>query len=238
MTESTKTLLSVTFDRKRLHEEIVTVIQQRILAGELPPGERLPAERELADLMHVNRATVREALRKLESLELVEIRHGDGVYVKDYLESGNLELIRSLIYLRDVPNIDVFDNILELRRLMVPEMAAGAAVKRTGSQVAALEALIADTSLSMREKDIALHHLIARASHNILYVITLNFFYRLSGEVLDLYFNNRDTVEKTARFHNDICSAIKDKKPVKAKKIMIDILVYAEARIREALSRF
>jgi len=68
--------------RSRLHEEIVTVIQKQIMSGRIAAGDKLPTERELAENFQVNRATVREALRKLENLDLVEIRHGDGLYVK------------------------------------------------------------------------------------------------------------------------------------------------------------
>jgi GntR family transcriptional repressor for pyruvate dehydrogenase complex len=57
--------------RSRLHEEIVTVIQQQIMSGQIAPGEKLPTEREMAENFNVNRATVREALRKLENIDLL-----------------------------------------------------------------------------------------------------------------------------------------------------------------------
>ncbi len=69
--------------RSRLHEEIVTIIQKQIMNGTILPGDKLPPEREMAETFHVNRTTVREALRKLENLELLEIRHGDGVYARN-----------------------------------------------------------------------------------------------------------------------------------------------------------
>lgn len=228
--------IPLAIDRKRLHEEIVTILQDRILTGDLSPGAKLPTERGLAEMTGVNRGTVREALRKLEAMELVDIRHGDGVYVKDFLESGNLELIRPMIYLRSLPGVDVVDNILELRRLMVPEMAAGAARKRTDAQLADLKTVIDDPSLSIKDRDIRLHHIIARASHNMLYVITLNFFYRLSGEVINSYFDNPGTTERTERFHREIFSAIKTRQPARAKTIMSGILAYAEETIRASLS--
>jgi DNA-binding FadR family transcriptional regulator len=223
--------------RPRLHEEIVRNLCRRILTGDLAPGDKLPPEREMAARMQVNRGTVREALRKLESLELTGSRQGDGIYVRDYLESGNLELISFLLNLGAPPDMDVVDNILELRRQMVPDMAAAAATRRKAAHVAALEAVIADRTLSLREKDIRLHHLIARASGNILYVITLNFFYRLSREILGLYFDNAETVKNTEKFHGDIVRSIRDKKPLKAKQTMNRILRFAEQRIREALDR-
>jgi len=67
--------------------------------GTITPSSKLPPEREMAETFSVNRATVREALRKLENLDLVEIRHGDGLYVKNYLESGNFDLIKAALNL-------------------------------------------------------------------------------------------------------------------------------------------
>ena len=236
MNASANTLLSVPIGKKRLHEQIVNVIEHRILSGDLKPGDKLPTERELASLMQVNRGTVREALGKLESMELLDIRHGDGVYVKDYLESGNLELIRPLLNLGGTLDVRMVVNILELRRLMVPEMAAGAAVKRNEAHVADLRRLIDDGAMSMQAKDVKLHRIIAQASGNILYVITLNFFYRISRDVLALYFDREDTLAITQQFHNDIFHAVQNRQPEKAKQIMEEILAYAEEKISATLS--
>ncbi|HQP25281.1 MAG TPA: GntR family transcriptional regulator, partial [Smithellaceae bacterium] len=84
--------------RSRLSDEIVTIIQQQIMSGAIAPGTRLPTERDLAESFKVNRTTVREALRKLENLDLLDINHGDGVYARNYLESGSLDLIKAAIY--------------------------------------------------------------------------------------------------------------------------------------------
>ena len=100
--------------RSRLHEEIVTVIQQQIMSGQIAPGEKLPTEREMAENFNVNRATVREALRKLENIDLLEIRHGDGLYVKDYLNSGNFDLIKAAVKMDG--GTEIIFNILEYKQ--------------------------------------------------------------------------------------------------------------------------
>jgi GntR family transcriptional repressor for pyruvate dehydrogenase complex len=113
----------------RLHEEIVTIIQKQIMNGTIIPGTKLPPEREMAETFNVNRTTLREALRKLENLELLEIRHGDGVYTKNFLETGNLDLIKAAVSM-DEDNVTLF-NVLEARRFVVPGMAYLAAQRRT-----------------------------------------------------------------------------------------------------------
>ena len=72
-------------------------LRDLILSGELPAGGRLPNERELADSLGVNRSSVREALKRLEFLELIEVRHGQGSFVRALSESSALQVIEALL---------------------------------------------------------------------------------------------------------------------------------------------
>lgn len=93
--------------RESIHEEeaqssnltnrIFAELRRQILKGELAPGERLPGERELAQKYDTNRNTLREAVRRLEQLHLVTVRHGQGVTVADFRRSGTLELLAPFI---------------------------------------------------------------------------------------------------------------------------------------------
>ena len=219
--------------RSRLHEEIVSIIQKQIMDGTLAPGNKLPTERELAENFEVNRATVREALRKLENLDLVEIRHGDGLYIKNYLESGNLDLIKAAFNMDS--SDQVMDNILEVRRYVVPQMAYLAALKRTKDDLKELEQVIFKEDLSMLERDIKVHQIIARATHNLLCTIGLNFFNQIFRNYGYLYFDDERNVERSEVFHKDIYEAIKNQKPREARKIMTDVLVYAEEAVKARL---
>ena len=98
--------------RSRLYEKIAALLLKKIIKKEMKVGQRLPTERNLALTFQVNRSTVREALKKLESLDVIEIRHGDGVYVKNYLESPNLELVNALFYLDDTLDTDILMTLL------------------------------------------------------------------------------------------------------------------------------
>jgi len=147
-----KTVIAQPLSRSRLHEEIASIIQKQIMNGTIAPGAKLPPERDLAETFNVNRATVREALRKLENLELLEIRHGDGVYVKNYLESGNLDLIKAAIRMDE--SFGVLLNVHEVRRFAVPEMAYLAALRRTPEDLADLEHAVFTSDASMIERDI------------------------------------------------------------------------------------
>lgn len=222
--------------RNRLHEEIENILLTQIISGEIAVGQKLPTERSLAQHLNVNRSTVRTALSKLESLDLIDIRHGDGAYVKDYLNSGNLELIRPLIEMGDGFNSDLFMNLMDLRRIMVPELAAAAALHYQETHLQQLEEIINDDTLPMMEKDLQLHHVIARASGNLLYLFVLNFFNKFFREFgAELYFANPENCQRSAHFHRQITDALRQKDPEAARRIMVDVLLYAEQAIEKTL---
>jgi GntR family transcriptional repressor for pyruvate dehydrogenase complex len=77
----------------RLAEQIFTDLRRRIIRGEIAPGARLPAERQLAATYRATRNTVREAIRKLEQARLVGVRHGQGVTVADFRRNATIEIL-------------------------------------------------------------------------------------------------------------------------------------------------
>ena len=219
--------------RSRLHEEIVTVIQKQIMNGTIPPGGKLPPEREMAETFNVNRATVREALRKLENLELVEIRHGDGLYAKNYLESGNFDLIKAALNMDE--SKDIISNILEARGFLVPQMAYMAAERRTTADLNELKQAVSKSDITMMERDIKVHQIIARSTHNLLNTVVLNFFNQIFRDYGHLYFDDERNVERSRKFHKEIYEAIKNRQPDAARRIMRDVLIYAQDAVKASL---
>jgi GntR family transcriptional repressor for pyruvate dehydrogenase complex len=216
--------------KKNLSDEVASQIINRIISGILIPGEKLPPEREISEKMNVNRHTLREALRKLESLGLLSVRQGDGIYIRDYRDSGNLELLKHILYLKKDKTTDVFKDILELRRVISPEMAEKAALKRTGSDIEAFQMILASDK-SLIDKDIAIHQIIAKAGNNILYIFILNFFNDIFKDFGQLYFKIEENKKVTAKFHIEISKAVIAGDSKSAKKLMNDVIVYAEKKI-------
>jgi GntR family transcriptional regulator, transcriptional repressor for pyruvate dehydrogenase complex len=230
---SVSAVLAKPITRSRLHEEIVSVIQKQIMNGTIIPGAKLPPEREMAKTFNVNRTTLREALSKLENLELIEIRHGDGVYAKNFLDSGNMDLIKAAVSL-DEDHATLF-GLLEMRRLMVPEMAYLAAQRRTTADLNELKQVIFKTDMTMLERDIKVHQIIARSAHNLLFTISLNFFNQIFRTYGYLYFNDERNIERSREFHTEIYEAIKTRQPEAARRIMKDVLHYAEEAVKDYL---
>jgi DNA-binding FadR family transcriptional regulator len=106
-------------------------LRKQILSGELPPGARLPGERELAAKYGTNRNTLREAVRRLEQTRLVTVRHGQGVTVSDFRRTGTMELMPAFLETASDMGevVHMLEDILPAR-LMVIEFASRLAVRR------------------------------------------------------------------------------------------------------------
>lgn len=116
----------------------VEALRGAILAGLYPAGARLPAERNLAESMGINRLTLRAALAQLQTEGLVQPRQGDGVRVLDFRASAGVDLISHLMGIEEPGMIRGF---LELRRAIAAEAVAMASVRARPKDVDALEAL-------------------------------------------------------------------------------------------------
>lgn len=217
-------------NKKNLSDEVASQIINRIISGALKPGEKLPPERELSEKMNVNRHTLREALRKLESLSLLSIRQGDGIYTRDYRDSGNLELLKHILYEKKDRTPSVLKDILEIRRIISPEMAEKAALNRTEADISFLQEILTSEK-TIIEKDLAIHLAIARAGNNILYIFILNFFNDIFKDFAPLYFSAEENRKATARFHTEIAKAIISGDAKSAKKIMNEVITYAEKKV-------
>lgn len=115
-------------EKQRVAEEIAEQLRGLILNGQYPPGSKLPPERELSKRLRVNRASLREALKKLEHLGLVRIRQGDGTRVQNFMETGGIELVQHLLPLAG-GKPELIRDLLEFRRIFGRELARLAAAR-------------------------------------------------------------------------------------------------------------
>jgi DNA-binding FadR family transcriptional regulator len=149
---------------ERIAERLVTAIA----LGEFVPGQRLPAERDLAAMLEVSRTTVREALQRLQAAGYVTARRGrgGGTFVQTGQGADSDEMIR-----RTLPAWEELSEILDFRQLVEQLIARTAAARRNDEDIAAIRAAVtayasaADRDAS-RLADAALHQAIARAAHN------------------------------------------------------------------------
>src|SRR5262245_22362242 len=171
----------------RIYEDIVRQVKALIADGRLTSGDRLPPERELAERFRVSRTSVREALRSLQSRGLIEIRAGEGAFVRDISVEALIEPLALVI----LPHREAVGELFEARRLLEPAIAALAARRATREELGEMERILDDQAkeVSMGRtgvvQDTALHAAIANSAHNR--AIT-----RLVRAIIDLLSQSRE----------------------------------------------
>lgn len=121
--------------RKPLYEQLVEHLRAYIVEAGLSAGERLPAERELAEMMGVSRATIRQAIVALDVQGIVEVRHGEGIFLR--VDRLDFTPIAQLVELqRRLPDI------LDAREALEVKLAELAAERRTDTDLTAIDAAL------------------------------------------------------------------------------------------------
>ena len=149
-------------------DEAITKIKDMILSGELSAGERLPPEKELSEKLGLSRSSLREAVKALEIIRVLDVRRGDGTYVTS-LEPKLLT--EAMTFIVDLHKDETILDIFEVRRILEPAAAAIAAGRITPEQLTALRATLdsvdVDTSVvDLVEHDLIFHSLITAAADN------------------------------------------------------------------------
>jgi GntR family transcriptional repressor for pyruvate dehydrogenase complex len=136
--------------RRLLADELADRIQALIIDGTYGPGDRLPAERELAEQLGANRGSVREALKKLEQLRLVDIQQGSGIRVRP-LEEASLDLVMRMLLVDGRPNLPWIRDLMDLREALVPAVMRLAVERASAAELEEFSAHlqnVADPALS------------------------------------------------------------------------------------------
>ncbi|MEA3320889.1 MAG: GntR family transcriptional regulator [Bacillota bacterium] len=113
----------------KMYLEIVKKIRAIIVADGLKAGDKIPSERELSDRLNVGRSSVREALRALELLGLIETRRGEGTFIKDFKEHHLVELLGTFILEQDKTKNDLLETKLEIEKSCIQLLMQKASVK-------------------------------------------------------------------------------------------------------------
>lgn len=137
-------------------DDAIDKIKAKILSGGLHPGDRLPREADLAADLGVSRNSLREAVRALSLVRILEVRQGDGTYVSS-LEPG--VLLDAVSFVADFHQDSSVLDFLAVRRILEPVATAMAARRLGDAEVAAIRQVIADDSLSTSVTDLVDHDL-------------------------------------------------------------------------------
>ncbi|MBG0791599.1 MAG: FadR family transcriptional regulator [Desulfovibrionaceae bacterium] len=156
--------------KKTISEEIAAQIRGMIDGGQLSPGDRLPAERVMAEMFGVSRTTVREGIKSLAEAGVLESRQGAGTFVRSVGErsSRHAASIIDVILAGDYRLADVF----EVRKMLEPEIAAIASAKAKPDDITRLEAILHRQEDAVRkgrsgaDSDLLFHQMLADIAGN------------------------------------------------------------------------
>jgi GntR family transcriptional regulator, transcriptional repressor for pyruvate dehydrogenase complex len=126
-------------NRRSVPEDVFEQIVAEVLSGEMQPGQALPSERRLAEVLGVSRPALREALKRVSAAGLVEVRQGDATTVRDFRRHAGLDLLPRLLLKGGEPDLAVARSILEARLHNGPKVAELAAQRHRPDLPALLE---------------------------------------------------------------------------------------------------
>jgi len=225
-------------DRSTLPEEIAARLLDLIKAEQLRPGDKLPPERELAAEMHVSRPVLREALRALAIMNVVEIRQGAGTYITA-LEPQQLVSHLEFVFSKDPVALS---QVIETRRIVEVGNVRLAAQRITPDEVADLEQLLrrlraaVDDAAAFAELDIAFHDAVCEAAGNFLLVQFMRIIDTL-GKVSRERTGAAGAARRRAlRDHEAILAALRAKDPAAAAAAMEAHLAHVEAALAVAMA--
>lgn len=224
-------------------DEFVARFETEILSGKYLPGDRLPAERELAESHGVSRPVVHGALLELSARGLLRIEARQGVFVADFRREGSVEMLLSLInYAGGDISPSLFDGLLEMRLLFEVETARLAALRAREEDFASIDRILARETLfeyarprDATEVDFDFHFAVALASGNAIYPLLMNSFKRVYERILDRFYADPSVIPEIFRMHRVLAEALRDRDEVRAMAGMRDILNFGESKLRGIL---
>jgi DNA-binding FadR family transcriptional regulator len=146
-------------EHRSVPEDVYNQIVEGVLNGDLPAGENLPSERELARVLGVSRPAIREAMKRVAAAGLVTIRQGGGTTVRDVRRFGGLDLLPRLLIRGGELDVRVARSVVEARAHIGPKVAELAALRANDDQIAAARAAastLADTADPIEQQRVAL----------------------------------------------------------------------------------
>ncbi|MFL0164730.1 MULTISPECIES: FadR/GntR family transcriptional regulator [Clostridium] len=211
----------------KVYHQVIEQIKNNIKSGKLKKGDRLPSEREMSESLGVSRASIREALRALEVVGLVESRQGAGNYIKTNFDNSLFEPLSVMFMLQESSIEEMYD----LRETLELRCARLSAKNIENNELELLAAIldrmyIAENEAESLELDIKFHYLIAKTSRNTLLINVLEVISQLMDEFIR---KSRAQILHTGKtrgnlleIHENLVRALKCRDANKAHNAMVE----------------
>jgi GntR family transcriptional regulator, transcriptional repressor for pyruvate dehydrogenase complex len=227
--------------RISLSDAVTDRIISQIQEGQYRAGDRLPTERELAEQLGVGRTSVREGLRFLEKLGVLEIRQGMGTVVRSLSLGEVFEHLVPVQTIIELPDRDVRD-IMHVRRVLEAESAQLAAQHATDRQLGRLEELLHGMAASLEkprdylEMDLEFHVVVAEAASNPVLAQLVNLIRDIYTRYFEIVLRDPEMNKTSLAFHRRLYAALRDHDADAARQHILAHLSQAERDVLKLLN--
>jgi GntR family transcriptional regulator, transcriptional repressor for pyruvate dehydrogenase complex len=227
--------------RISLSDAVTDRIISQIQEGRYRAGDRLPTERELAEQLGVGRTSVREGLRFLEKLGVLEIRQGMGTVVRSLSLGEVFEHLVPVQTIIELPDRDVRD-IMHVRRVLEAESAQLAAQHATDRQLGRLEELLHGMAASLEkprdylEMDLEFHVVVAEAASNPVLAQLVNLIRDIYTRYFEIVLRDPEMNKTSLGFHRRLYAALRDHDADAARQHILAHLSQAERDVLKLLN--
>jgi GntR family transcriptional regulator, transcriptional repressor for pyruvate dehydrogenase complex len=207
--------------RNKVYEEVAKQIE-RLILKKLKPGDKLPSERELAEMLQVSRSSIRDAIRSLELVGLVEPRQGAGTIVRERSAESVVNPFGKALKRRK----ELVTELLDFRKMLEPPLAARAATHASAEDISEMEEILQRQEAKQVAGDVAIaedaefHYSIALASGNSVVLKVIDTLMDLLRDTREYSLQVEGRSEKSLAGHQRILAAIKRHDAESAKAAM------------------
>jgi len=207
--------------KSKLSEEVASRLEHMI-TKQLKPGDKLPPERALVEMYKVSRSSIRDAIRRLELMGLVEPRQGAGTVVRDLSANPTSNSLADVLLRKR----EMVTELLDVRCILEPALAARAAMRITAQEIAKLEDILKRQEEKLRkgesavEEDSEFHYSIALATNNTVILKVLDVLMDLLRETRERSLQAEGRPRKSFNGHRRILAAFKRRDATAAEAAM------------------
>lgn len=218
-------------DRAGITELVVQRIKELLERGELKAGSRLPPERELADMLHISRPSLRTALKALSVMGIINAKPGAGTYIAESLPEVFTEPMRFMTLINNTSDEEMFETRLIIEAglaELAAERASDEDITAMNVELDAMRTYISDPENYLKH-DILFHKAIAKAANNKLMSGVMDTVSQLLFKLRRQTIRHAGDFEEAIEWHQKIIEAIKKHDPKRAKETLTGHLKASQA---------
>jgi DNA-binding FadR family transcriptional regulator len=191
-------------DGFQAHERVMSILVKQIFSRQLKPGDKLPPERQLTKDIHVDRASLRIALKNMEMMNVLSIKHGDGIYVRDYMKGASIDFLRMLFLQTEQQDgewlIDpyIIDEIWEFWSFFLPEMLKLAVKRFTPRDIKSMMDIFDEELANLQDRarvielELKSQELVAEIGNNMVVILITHTCRPLRKKMIEIFYSSLD----------------------------------------------